>query len=426
MSLGSWLPITDFPTPLSNTSGIEVNGKAYVIGGFNLNESGIVYEYDPVTNVYTQKSSMPTARYDNCLVSYNSKIYSIGGHTYGSPYQKFGYIEEFTPSTNLWRDYSHFPQMTPREDADAICTEDGKVYVFGGAEEGNSYSKRVEMLDLNNLASGWVQKSDMPHGRNAHGVEIIDNKAYVIGGFETGGAITNKVDIYDIATDTWVSGQEMPTPRRHAGITKLNNKILVVGGYNTSIPDNTSLKSVEIFNPKSASGLQWTSLSPIGTSTGKDRFAIATVANKVYIFAGWYGKNSSTGWFSRSAEVFTPPTHTFGTLINDYNVDLYGNKLITKDKIDTIRTMVNEFRVANGLQSMIWTDDSIEKYKTTIKTTHWNEIKLAIQDVYDVYSVEHLNADIGNDIKTPIEKKEQLRDIRTHLESIVKSIKGKI
>ena len=57
-----------------------INGKLYAIGGHS-GVGGIRTneEYDPVTNSWTTKTGMPTARYYHTAASINGKLYAIGG-----------------------------------------------------------------------------------------------------------------------------------------------------------------------------------------------------------------------------------------------------------------------------------------------------------------------------------------------------------
>jgi N-acetylneuraminic acid mutarotase len=76
-----------------------VNNGVYAIGGgisstvFAANE-----EYDPVTNAWTDRAGMPTARWGLRAAVVNNKIYVIGGTlvTTGTP-PGISTNEEFTP-----------------------------------------------------------------------------------------------------------------------------------------------------------------------------------------------------------------------------------------------------------------------------------------------------------------------------------------
>jgi N-acetylneuraminic acid mutarotase len=73
--------VTQMPTPRWSLSSNVIDGKIYVIGGFDDNQKGtnIVDVYDPLTNTWIQKANMPTARGMFSTRTVNGKIYAIGG-----------------------------------------------------------------------------------------------------------------------------------------------------------------------------------------------------------------------------------------------------------------------------------------------------------------------------------------------------------
>jgi len=71
-----------------------VNGKIYAIGGLGGSYLSTNEEYDPSTDSWTTKASMPTARFYLAAAAVNGKIYAIGGN--GSS-GDLSTNEEYTP-----------------------------------------------------------------------------------------------------------------------------------------------------------------------------------------------------------------------------------------------------------------------------------------------------------------------------------------
>jgi hypothetical protein len=69
----------------------EVNGKVYAIGGMNrencLNNN---IEYDPTSDSWTSRASMPTARANVAVAAYQNKIYVIGGTIGAGAMERYG------------------------------------------------------------------------------------------------------------------------------------------------------------------------------------------------------------------------------------------------------------------------------------------------------------------------------------------------
>src|ERR1051325_11693557 len=71
-----WKKAAPFPEPDEELYGIAVGGKLYVIGGWGEGKArGANYEYDPASDKWTQKTSMPRPTHHAALAAYNGKIY---------------------------------------------------------------------------------------------------------------------------------------------------------------------------------------------------------------------------------------------------------------------------------------------------------------------------------------------------------------
>jgi N-acetylneuraminic acid mutarotase len=108
-----------------------VTGKIYAIGGaITTHDPGlsIVEEYDPVTDVWTTKSPMPTARVtflSTC--SFNDIIYVIGGMSVDNCLSN---IETFDPETDAWNVEDPMPLGRGFL---STCSVGGKIYAIGGS-----------------------------------------------------------------------------------------------------------------------------------------------------------------------------------------------------------------------------------------------------------------------------------------------------
>ena len=97
------------PTARGFTSGAVVDGKFYVIGGFPTHTSVTQANemYDPATDEWAKMADMPEGRCANATCTYNGKIYVFGGVS-SNPYGKatngvFVYDPMRFPSTGMMR-----------------------------------------------------------------------------------------------------------------------------------------------------------------------------------------------------------------------------------------------------------------------------------------------------------------------------------
>jgi hypothetical protein len=212
------------------------NGKVYAIGGDNGYDFPLasVEEYDPLTDAWTIRTSMPTARWALRVVSAsNGKIYAIGGQ--GLTLKT---LEEYDPATDTWAVRASMP--IGRYGFGAVAASNGKIYTFGGHYNGITLTT-VEEYDPS--TDTWRTCANMPTARYSPGVATGSNgKIYVIGGYGTIRRIS-VVEEYDLSTDSWTKMTNMPTSRDQLGVEADSNGMIYAIGGATS--DSTWSKAVE-------------------------------------------------------------------------------------------------------------------------------------------------------------------------------------
>jgi|GEM_PF-949694 len=105
----TWVQKADIPLPhTTRIASATAGGKAYFVGGYApnlLNSSNIIsskiHEYDPVTNVWTEKADYPGGvRYSMIAQGYNGEIYAGFGFNGSGGYVMNFY--KYTPAANTW------------------------------------------------------------------------------------------------------------------------------------------------------------------------------------------------------------------------------------------------------------------------------------------------------------------------------------
>jgi N-acetylneuraminic acid mutarotase len=133
----TWAAGKAMSTRRDNPGAAALGGKLYVFGGRTRNADGstvngrldTVEAYDPATNTWKNRASMPTGRRTMAVGLLNGRAQLMGGEgsTTGLP---FAANEEYNPRTNTWRSLPPLP--TPRHGM-AAATINGVVYAAGGS-----------------------------------------------------------------------------------------------------------------------------------------------------------------------------------------------------------------------------------------------------------------------------------------------------
>ena len=307
---GYWVSKTSKPTPGLFDGGCVTasNGMIYTISGDGTNEM-----YDPITDTWTTKTSMPTSRWAFGITSYQNKIYVIGGcsrNYEGVLKDALGVNEVYDIVTDTWE--TKTPMPTHRG---GLCTEvvAGKIYAIGGFEPiDNWFNFDWEDLPPTNevydiATDTWSSKT--PFYRDLLGSVVIDNKIYVI-------THMYSLAIYDTKTDIWSLGDTIPFyVRSMVGATTgelAPKRLYVIGGYYNLIDDGQADFNIQVYDPESDI---WTTEASMLT----DRYStmITVVDDYLYVIGGV--DTSSDRNPVNTVEMYVPSGHK--------NADQYPNSV---------------------------------------------------------------------------------------------------
>ena len=270
-----WTTKADMPTARMVLSTSVMDGKIYAIGGMSHPPRAVlstVEEYDPVTDTWTTKASMPTgARYLLSTSAVNGKIYAIGGW---SPENRFlSTVEEYDPVTDTWTTKADMPMA---RSALSTSVVNGKIYAIGGILLTGGPST-VEEYDP--VTDTWTTKASMPTAaRYLLSTSAVNGKIYAIGGAPGHDLVIATVEAYDPATDSWTTKADMPTARSTLSTSVVNGKIYAIGG---ALGMEEAVSTVEEYDPSTDT---WTTKADMPTA----RMVLSTsvVNGKIYAIGG--------------------------------------------------------------------------------------------------------------------------------------------
>jgi len=293
----SWITLEPMPTAETGLGATVVNGKIYAVG------EDVNYEYDPAANTWTTKTPMPTPRTGFGIAVYQDMIYVIGGQIGVYPnITVTGINEVYNPATDTWETKSSMPTSRVGAHANAV---DGKIYLISG-KTGGPFS----VVALNEVydpeTDTWTTKEPIPYPVYSYASAVVDGKIYVIGGQDEyhDPMNLNLTQIYDPKTDTWSQGTPIPTTTvrsASAGVTTgtmAPERIYVMGGVGGFL---YPLDQNYVYDPHAD---VWNTGTPIPTP----RFnpAVAVLNDLVYVIGGTYGPGGPGHFPIATVEQYTP------------------------------------------------------------------------------------------------------------------------
>jgi PKD repeat protein len=177
-----WVKKSDFPGGSRyNSATFVIGNNAYVVGG-SINEGNNylndLWCYDPATDTWTQKRNLPTAHKAGPVAfSLNDKGYVVGGGY--STYEPTKDFYEYNPVTNDWSQLPDLPEL--RTGAVGFVIGD-KAYVGTGTDLNSTYKSFWYFTPSTNT---WTAISDPPADfseRIAGTAFSIGNTGYVLAG----------------------------------------------------------------------------------------------------------------------------------------------------------------------------------------------------------------------------------------------------
>jgi N-acetylneuraminic acid mutarotase len=298
---GKWIRLAPLPQATDELLGAAINGKLYASQGQlpGFKPAGLVYEYDPASNAWTQKKPMPHPIHHSAVTVLNGKMYLFGGFdlpTAGPPgWNPVNDAWEYDPATDGWRGLASMP--TKRGGAVAAVVG-GKFYVIGGAgpmpgasdpairpRQPQESLGTVEEYDP--ATNQWRARAPMPTPCNHMGGEAVNGKIYVIGGRLSGAFIIglpgniNLVQAYDPTADSWMTKAPMPTARSGLNTASLNGIIFAAGGEVQTGQYLAAFRAFEAYDPASDTWWQLPSML-----LPRHEGIMAALGNRIHVAGG--------------------------------------------------------------------------------------------------------------------------------------------
>ena len=242
-STDNWTQKANFPGGTrSAATSFTIGNKAYVGTGTDGNNYlSDFWEYEPFSDTWTQKANFPGYEREEAVgFGIGNKGYMGTGQTFvvgpnSSFTTTYNDFYEYDPSTDTWLQKDSLPGA-PR--AYAVATVVGnKAYVGLGGNDDQTLSF-TDFYEYDPATDNWTPKAAMGGGGRADaGIVSFGNNIYVLGGINFpnlfGFSSSRK---YDVLTNTWVNGPNFNRGVIIAPIVQSANGLVFAGtGYTNAV-----------------------------------------------------------------------------------------------------------------------------------------------------------------------------------------------
>lgn len=177
-----WTAADNMNEPWFGMASCVYNNKIYIFGGKGGSGPGPgekkVAMYDPAAGDWIYNlADMPTARWLPECVLVDSLIYVVGGWYHSQTVNgAASAVEAYNPETDSWTRKASLPQ---RRAAGAVAALNGKIYYFGGSPNGPP-QKDIYVYDP--TLDQWTILPDMPFVWGVMASCVADDLAYLMAG----------------------------------------------------------------------------------------------------------------------------------------------------------------------------------------------------------------------------------------------------
>lgn len=259
----SWTPnFTTLPTPRVYAGVVSYNSKIYVIGGLDSTlktVSSAVEEFNPNTGTWRTMASMPLPIVGAVVSTVGTSIYVVAGSISGGPTTAISTpplntIYQFTPDTNTWTTLTSSSTILPRADMGG-CAINGTIFlVTGRTYAGVSQNTSGAYIpSTNTVASGTVSSfNQTKHGAASAcyrpiSTDPFPNDAQVL--VLVGGSTLNNV-YYPPDSMTASNGFEVLVPGSTNTVTQ--GTVLPVNLYYPAVEFSYSKRNAYVFGGASS------------------------------------------------------------------------------------------------------------------------------------------------------------------------------
>lgn len=353
LAQGAWTQKANLPNVYGDES-FSIGSKGYLL------ENDKLYEWNSVTNTWTQKASFP-----GIWRGYET-VFSIGSKGYvcmGSSWVYFNDLWEYDPATDTWTQKADLP--TNGKGSSSAFTIGNKGYIVAGDDGGASIP---ELWEWDQSTNSWTQKASFPNGFRFLGVAFsIGTKGY-FGTGQTGSVAMKDFWEWDQPSNTWTQKADFAGgPRSSAVAFSVGTK----GYIGTGKANNYYVVFKDLWEwDQSTNG--WSQKASLPGVERADAIGFS-INGKGYIGGGQYSDSiTMSGYMTGDFYEFNPNTVTgMQGVKNIHNVNVFPNPASNNVSLAISNTGKSNFvvNIMNEMGQIIYSEskkECIGEYHSTV------------------------------------------------------------
>lgn len=270
--------------------GFTLNGKGYIAGGNDNGPSTYFadcFEYNNVTNTWTQKASAPNTFSLSAGFAINGEGYVKTGQRNGNVVDNT--LMKYNPVSNSWSMLTP-PNATARTRFCAT-TINGKIFIGPGVTGDYSYSNITTLFSVfrrdtwlyDPTNESWTKKDSFPNIRYGASNFTIDSLVYVVGGSNNANVPTTECWSYNANGNGWTQRANYAGPARMGGIGQtISNR----GYYGFGVTQSTGVYQTDWYEYVASSNTWVLRASPPVGYLGRFFGGSFEINGKGYVMAG--------------------------------------------------------------------------------------------------------------------------------------------
>jgi N-acetylneuraminic acid mutarotase len=287
-----WTGMTAAPVATSEAQAASMNGKLYVLGGFDALGRALTSAsaYDPNADSWNKVADLPRPITGAGTAGDGNTIWLAGGY--------LGNLAGKTPIADVWKYdvttdvWTPGPALPKGIAAAAMVRLNRTLHLMGGTDLAGNDLTDHWVLDIDHPENGWRKATALPTGRHHLGGFVLGDKVYAVGGQQGPNDATGSVDtveVYDWKTRLWTTAPSLPAPRSHITASTFvapNGHPYIAGGLTNGATRNYDADIID-YDPKMK---KWTQLAWM---PGVRSAPVARViANRIVVTTGAANPNS--------------------------------------------------------------------------------------------------------------------------------------